>query len=310
MLNSDLDPVAGSSLTIVVTSSYIPSHPSKIIISKTLDSLLKLGLGNEVPLVIVQDALPITQRNDQRARDYQAYLESLEEFKDRWPNLEIVALPKWGHINGGLQHAMSWVKTEYVLVVQHDLEFVRAIDVLSLLAALENHPEVKHIRFNKKLETAVDWDAEYEYRNRIQSRRDFLKAVSITDRENIHRLVRTLAWSDNNYLCRKSYLTETVFALTGKMRIAPEHALNPLGSPNHHRILGTYIYGGIDEPPIISHLDGRNTPPIDPTRQLADTAPWHHSLTKHLADARLRAEARIRMWGLRLKHRKVEPSDD
>lgn len=294
----------------MVNSSLIPSHPSNALIKRTLESLEHLGLGPQTPILVVQDALPPGPKSDRHQLAYRRYLDSLKDFKETWRSLRVLELAQWGHINGALREAMKWVNTEFVLVIQHDLEFVRDVDLLSLVRAMNLHPQIGHVRFNKKPRTIIDWDAEYEYRNKIRSRRDFIQEVEISDGNVVHHLVRTLAWSDNNYLCRKSYLTEIVFALTGKMKVPPEHVLNPLGTPSNHRILGTYIYGQIDEPPFISHLDGRNAVTDEWSSEVEEIVPWHHWLSKHLVDARLRLEAQMRMLALRLRHRKEAVSGD
>lgn len=299
-----------ASITVVVNSSLIPSHPSNALIKRTLESLEHLGIGLQTPILVVQDALPPGPKSERHQVAYRQYLDSLRDFDATWPSLRVLELSQWGHINGALREAMKQVATEFVLVIQHDLEFLRDLDIHSLAKAMSRHPEIKHVRFNKKPRTVIDWDAEYEYRNKTRSRRDFIEEVVVSDGSQAHHLVRTLAWSDNNYLCRKSYLTDTVFALTGKMRVPPEHVLNPLGSPSNHRILGTYIYGRIDEPPYISHLDGRNAVTDERSSEVEEIVPWHHGISKHLGDARLRLEAQMRMLVLRLRHREASVSGD
>ncbi len=114
-------------------------------------------------------------------------------------------------------------------------------------------------------------------------------------------MVRTLAWSDNNYLCSVRYLKCTVLALTGWHRMPPEHVLNPLGREFNHDILGTYIYGKVDEKPTILHLDGRNGGLDSPSKVAVSHDPWWHHGTKHLHDKWVRIEARIRLASIRLK---------
>ena len=72
-------------------------------------------------------------------------------------------------------------------------------------------------------------------------------------------LVRTLAWSDNNFLCPRWYLEKVILGPIGNLRMAPEWAMNGLNRPENHSILGTFIAGTIGDPPVISHTDGRNS---------------------------------------------------
>jgi hypothetical protein len=288
-------------VTVVVNSSYIPSHPSTEMIRKALSSLRHLQLPNGTPIVIVQDALRKQIASTDDHLRYQRYLDAMSDYASDRDDLKVLQLKRWGHINRALQRVMRRISTRWVLVVQHDFEFVEDVDLGSVLSMMNHNPDVKHLRFNKNPRTVVDWDAELEYRHMVRSRREFVKeSVRFGASDKPVPVVRTLAWSDNNYLCSRDYLVNTVFRLTGSLRVPPEHVLNPLGTPKNHGILGTFIYGRLDDPPVIEHLDGRTSlgsdlPAVFPARDA-----FGHSLGKHILDAWIRLSGRTRMWLLRI----------
>lgn len=265
-----------------------------------MTSLRHLQLPNGTPIVIVQDALRKQIASTDDHLRYQRYLDAMSDYASDHEDVKVLQLKRWGHINGALQRVMRGITTRWVLVVQHDFEFVEDVDLSPVLSMMNHNPDVKHLRFNKNPQTVVDWDAALEYRHRVRSRREFVKeSVRFGATDNPVPVVRTLAWSDNNYLCSRDYLVNTVFRLTGALRVPPEHVLNPLGTPENHEILGTFIYGRLDGPPVIKHLDGRRSlgsdfPAVFPARDA-----FGPSLGKYILDAWIRLSGRIRMRLLR-----------
>ena len=288
------------SLTVIVNSSYIPSHPSSIIIRTAFASLDFLNLPEGTEVILMQDAMRKGLFSSAHHRRYEQYLREMEQFAGNQENFRLIQLRVWGHINRALRKAASLVKTEYVLVIQHDFEFMRGIDIREIISMMRANPDVKHLRFNKNSVTVVDWDAEAEFRNEIKNRRGFVEG-SIRPGLNGERVpvVRTLAWSDNNYVTTVGYLKNTVFRITGRWRVPPEHVLNPLGTESNHAILGTFIYGMIDDPPAIRHLDGRQTMETRESPAGHIREPFAHNVSKHIVDFWIRKVGRIRMFFLR-----------
>lgn len=292
-------------VTVVVNSSFIPSHPSLHLIERALASLKRLKIPAGCEILIVQDAMRkrISSRDDESR--YGLYLEAISDYASKRDGMRVIQLERWGHINGALQRVVKEVTSRYVLVIQHDFEFIESVDLGSVISMMDKNPDVKHLRFNKNPQTVVDWDAELEYRTMRRSRRHFIEeTLRYGASENPVPVVRTLAWSDNNYICTKDYLENIVFRLTGRLRVPPEHVLNPLGTPQNHRILGTFIYGKLDAPPVIKHLDGRTTLG-SVSRAIPDRQAFGHSLGKHVQDAWMRFSGRIRMWLLRTLSRRL-----
>lgn len=235
-------------LTVVVAASPIPSHPSTRIISRTVESLSYLGLSAETRILLVHDWFkPGSPKEVVEA--YAKYLSSLTRNCKDCPNIEIHVLKKWGCLTGVMRYAMQEITTRYLLAVQHDFEFVRHVPALDLCRAMDVNPTLNHIRFNQRSNFPIGFDGQ------SAGRMDFFQAVDLP--RNAFPLVRTAAWSDNNHLARVDYYRRVVLPLVGRKPTFMEAVLNPLNSPERHRLFGTYVFGGIGEEKTINHLDGR-----------------------------------------------------
>ena len=52
-------------------------------------------------------------------------------------------------MTGNINNAMKHVNTKYVMLVQHDLEFVENINVDNIIFDMEKDDEIKLVSFNK-----------------------------------------------------------------------------------------------------------------------------------------------------------------
>jgi hypothetical protein len=239
------------SLTVVVAASLIPSHPSTSMIEQTLTSLHLLGLTQEVPLVIAHDA-PSPDCDSKDLLRYEDYFARLEEVCEIRGNSVITKLTKWGQLSQSLSLAFTYVKTPYVLVCQHDLPFIKRIEVDQILETMESQLMLKHVRFNLRENQPYAFDAFPKKRKLCYQEEVF----ELNGRA--HHFVKTIGWSDNNHLCHVDYYRRIVFPLVGKRRVAPEHVMNLISIPSFHERLGTYIFGGLGDSPAIKHLDGKS----------------------------------------------------
>ena len=247
---SDSKPVHPRNVSVIVTASPIPSHPSPRIILETVNSLDLLGLGEHAPILLVHDAVPPDAAGSEQDRYADYLIELKEAVKDR-QNVEVHLLDTWGHLVGGVTYGIDAIKTQYVLIVQHDLPFVRSVPISKLVELMEHRREIAHIRFNKRTNLAEASDGS------TRSRRRFFSQVSFPNSE--FALIQTLSWSDNNHLTTRGYYRDLVLPLIGDQPTAMEKVLNPLARRRFHPILGTYIFGAINEPAVIGNLDGRKT---------------------------------------------------
>ena len=108
------------SLSIIITASFIPSHPSINMITNVMDSLKLIGLHGDERIILAHDfnANP----------KFKQYLDNLN-FSITNPNCVITTRTSHGHLTGNIRNAFDHVDSEYVLIIQHDLPFVEKFDI-------------------------------------------------------------------------------------------------------------------------------------------------------------------------------------
>ena len=170
--------------TILITSSFVPSHPSTLLIESVINSLDYLhGLPSSTPIIISIDGAfddPQNQRDhheDKIARltqyvntlrfmqrmaasstpeDATATRQSNLAFKSqsifhKYSNITIIYHhDRRLHLLGNVRYAMKHlVQTEFVYVLQHDIPFIHPINHTALVTTMEQYPKmVRLIRFS------------------------------------------------------------------------------------------------------------------------------------------------------------------
>lgn len=229
-----------SGLTVMVTTSPVPSNPSTQMIGHVIDSVIA-NHGMPEKLIIAMDGLAEGVTN----KDYDLYERKLvSEFL----YAEVVRRPVRGYLTGNIDHALQFVKTKFLLIVQHDFLHVQRVDLTPLMGILDDPSNpVQYIRFNKR----NNWQREkWDYHPTIPMNEIHLNGGKTT-------LTSTPAWSDNDHLVLTSYYRNIVIPLSKEAHQRfPEDALNPINR-NDPKRLGTYIYGSKTLPATIKHLDGK-----------------------------------------------------
>ncbi len=126
------------------------------------------------------------------------------------------------------------------MLVQHDLLFVKKINVESVLEDMRNTPDMKHVRFNKRDNIKAGWD------------NTPLFASKKINGNNTYLL--TESWSDQNHISTSDYYKNIVLKEVAD-GVFMESLLNNI-SKGHHNKYGTYIYGDVNDKNVIVHLDG------------------------------------------------------
>jgi len=227
-------------LTIIITASYIPTHPSIELMYQVLSSLKLLKLPDNTKIILAHDY------NDKQ--DYKKYLENLEEYIKDFPNISMYVRKDRGYLVGNIENVIDKVDTKYMLILQHDLPFINQveIDINKVILDMENNKKLKHIRFsifnnnkvNKK--TSDCWNNLYG--EQVE--------------ESNYTYTRTPFWSDQNHLTTLDYYKEIILPET-KGEIFMENKLMYKSSNEEiHNKYGTYIYGPMGQKRTILHLDG------------------------------------------------------
>lgn len=225
-------------LTIIITASFIPSHPNIKLIQETIESLQLINMPHDTEIILAHDY--------SNHINYSKYFEKLDEYIKSYSNIKIVKREDHGHLTGNIRNALQYVNSKYILVIQHDFPFIRKFNIQKVIYDMEENNNLKHVRFNKRKNIKVASDA-----------RNDLFGLQI--KQENYTYTRTPSWSDNNHLCLTQYYTDIV------MKECPD------GCPMEHKLIrknkneelhkkyGTYLFGELNHPQVIKHTNGRNT---------------------------------------------------
>ena len=225
-------------LTIIITASVIPSHPDITMIKETMKSLDLINHKNS-KIILAHDY------SDKK--EYKEYLKNLENYVENMDNVQIVVRDDWGHLTGNVRNAMKYVKTKYILVVQHDFPFIQAVDIHKIIEDLKSTSELKCIRFNKRNNNQIiGWGKKFNYNN-LYNKYQVNKNYSYISSPN---------WSDNNHICSTEYYNNVILKIS-KDKTAMENNLKNIKRDNKFiKKFGPYIFGDLNEKAYINHLDG------------------------------------------------------
>mmetsp|Transcript_21907 Transcript_21907/g.45618 ORF Transcript_21907/g.45618 Transcript_21907/m.45618 type:complete len:322 (+) Transcript_21907:326-1291(+) len=251
---------------IIITSSWVPSHPSTRMIDKVIDSRKFLvGLPSSTPIFITVDGIPEENFDNftdtqQKLKDLDGYTTALFHRHLKNPNVHILVSSEHLHIGGSVFKAMTLIQihypsVEYLYYLQHDFNFVKEVDHLALVDVMEKHPsEVNYIRFK------------YQY---VQER--FLHCGNLrtikhpfspefTDglEKDFMVLEPSKTYSDNNHFVRFQWYFQTILSIKN-FRRPPEGPLQRRQGDlcAQNKTMGLYVY---QPPHVLRHLDGRGTP--------------------------------------------------
>lgn len=222
-------------ITIIVSSSPIPSNPSIKMITNVIKSLEDNVLNNKICKIIIA-----CDGCETKNIKYEEFISNLKKYYENKTNILIILNPKKGHLTGNIRNAFNHVNTEYVMLVQHDLIFVEQINLESILEDISKNSELKHIRFNK--------------RNNIKSGWDNTPLFASKKIIGNNTYIFTESWSDQNHISKASYYRDIVLSEIDD-GVFMESVLNEKSKHNHEKY-GTYIYGDVCHKNIIAHLDG------------------------------------------------------
>lgn len=229
-------------LTVIITASPVKSHPSIRHIKTTIESLKLLKYKESTvfeacPIVLAHDGV----KDSSCIESYEKYLSNLQEYITPFSNMQIVACKEHVCLSGSVRNAFNHVNTTHVLIIQHDLPFIKEIDMYSIQKDVTENDWLKHIRF-PKTNYPEGWDLHTSW---FGLKRGTASAT----------YTQTPCWSDNNHICLTTYYTEFVLEKVPDGTFM-ECVLHPISQYSNSNIFGTWIYN-LDSGPYISHTDGR-----------------------------------------------------
>lgn len=222
--------------SIIITASFIPSHPSIEFIQCVIESLKHIHMDKDTPIILAHD-----YSEDSK---FVEYLENLRDYISDKKNIQIVVCSSHGHLSGNVRNAFEYINTEYALIIQHDLPFIRDFEIVKIINDMKNNPELKHIRFNKRRTLKVGYDA----LNDLFGKQIISQNYSYT---------RTPGWSDNNHLCRSDYYIDIILKECKDGKPMESYLFKKIETEEIHNKYGTYIFDEINKPAYINHINGR-----------------------------------------------------
>ncbi|GAJ02859.1 unnamed protein product, partial [marine sediment metagenome] len=128
-------------LTVIITSSYIKSHPLTILIDSVIKSLDLINLPKNTKIILAHD-----YNNN---KNYIEYIYNLKKKYTYNKNINIIVRKTKGHLTGNIRNVINLVKTKFILILQHDLRFINQFDIKKIIEDMNKNKIMKHIRFNK-----------------------------------------------------------------------------------------------------------------------------------------------------------------
>lgn len=102
---------AGPPVSLVVTCSPVPSHPSTALLEKTLLSVWRYVDANVAQVILAHDA----PRADASPKIQQAYQDYLRALSEVIPEATILEAERWGHTAGLLRMVYKHLETDALL---------------------------------------------------------------------------------------------------------------------------------------------------------------------------------------------------
>lgn len=268
---------------IIISSDWIPTHPSTIMIDTVINSSQYLiGLPPRTPIFITVDHFA-TEYSDTEGTIHanETKMKALEEYVQNLfhkyltpatthsPVVHILPAVKHLHIAGNVMKALDLIaehypSVEYLYYLQHDFPFVRAVNHLALVDMFEKYPnKVNSIRFKYYPTQALvgcgdETDLVYDISN-ISNYVEYFSNKNAVISQNV-TLHPTQEYSDNNHLVRFHWYREMMAGLRDHpvgLYQPPEYPFQGTAEEacNAGKPLGLYMYVAT----VMQHLDGKRT---------------------------------------------------
>ena len=270
-INQKLPP---ANTAIIISSSYIPSHPSTKMIETVINSTKYLiGLPPSVPIFITVDGFQQYRYTEQNTSVLLSNIHDLEDYTttlfqhhllpssfSSHRRVHILPALKHLHIAGSVMKALTLIQThypsvKYIYYLQHDFSFTTKIDHTALMdISTKLYPDkVNYIRFKfKQREGKL---------TKCGNETKIIHHLSKLDmRIPLHEttLYPSPTYSDNNHFVKFDWYKKMIGSIgMDNLRRPPEFYLKKMFYDwcDRNMFRGTYFYDSV----VLKHLDGRRT---------------------------------------------------
>lgn len=233
-------------MSVIIVSSPVPSNPGTKMIQKVIKSLSLLKGLEHCNIYVALDACTDPSMQD----NYDQFIVNLGKYAEKRGNMFLSVRKTHGHMAGNVRTCLEMVETKYVYIASHDFLHVQELDMTGLVEDMEACPQLKHIRFNKRANLPKRIDRDH-FGEQFQAPN--------------HVYTKTGGWSDNNHVCSTEYYRNFVIpkapdggTIEGPIYFEGIRSELADGSYDHQKY-GTYLYGPLNNPQVLLHLDGRNS---------------------------------------------------
>ncbi|KAK1735822.1 hypothetical protein QTG54_013528 [Skeletonema marinoi] len=265
------DPNGIIDTAIIITSSWIPSHPSTLMVEMVVHSidLMITSLHPSTPIFITIDQFRLDGDIEQiqnRSNSLDQHVLNLYNIYLINPRVHILPFMAHSHVGGSVAKAMDIIErhfpsTKYLYYLQHDYYFVKEVDHTALIHAMETHDSINYVFFRNEKRPLnrikpCGEETSIEYLDNVHSN-DNDNQTATTSISTKRLLLPTATYTDNNHLVRFKWYKDTIASMISLTRF-PENPLQKRAMDEciSGRSMGLYAY---NDNHVIEHLDGRKT---------------------------------------------------
>ena len=200
-------------LTIIVTTSPIPSMPSTALLEALLKSFDNVVGLEQCRTIIVCDGIgevvdgkPNWKRsrvNPEHVLSYAAYIDNVSDLTRRCARpTEVLVLPSRHGCGLAVAAALAQVVSTFVMIVQHDQIFLRSFDLGGVLEAMRAHADLHYVGIQSR--TTLSYKERVADRFGIQLEERWMPQLSSP-------LLPLLMWYDKPHIVSVEYLRNHVY---------------------------------------------------------------------------------------------------
>lgn len=169
-------------VTLIVTTSPIPTHPSTSLVDTALESVLKMNYPF-AEVIVSYDMPP--------RREKASYREYKKIMKKKYPQFTHLPMTKHGHFIGSFYNALAHTRTEHFFMLQHDIKLAKEF------------PIEKCLKY-----TTFDWNiiATHHLKDGLKETHWF----PIFEQQN-KDLWKVWGWSERIFLSKRDWMMDKIY---------------------------------------------------------------------------------------------------